>query len=84
VPWDYYEMIAAIAPRGFFTSSPLHDANFDVAGVRKAVPVIQQVYDLFNAPSRVQARYPDGEHDFPPAIREEAYAYLDEVLERAR
>lgn len=84
VPWDYYEMIAALAPRGFFTSSPLHDANFDVAGVKKAMPVIQQVYALFGVPDRVQVRYPDCEHDFPPAVREEAYAYLDEVLGRMR
>ncbi len=84
VPWDYYEMIAALAPRGFFTSSPLHDANFDVRGVKKAMPVIQQVYDLFGAPDRVQARYPDCEHDFPPDVREEAYAYLDKVLGRVR
>ncbi len=83
VPWDYYEMIAALAPRGFFTSSPLHDANFDVRGVQKAMPVIQQVYDLYGAPDHVQARYPDCEHDFPTAVREEAYRFLDTVLQRA-
>lgn len=83
VPWDYYEMIAALAPRGFFTASPLRDANFDVRGVQKAVPVIQQVYDLYGAPDRVQVRYPDCEHDFPPGVREEAYRFLDEMLQRA-
>jgi len=80
VPWDYYEMIAALAPRGFFTSSPLHDANFDVRGVQKAVPVIQQVYDLLGAFDRVQVRYPDCEHDFPPGVRAEAYRFLDSAL----
>ena len=29
VPFDFPELIASLAPRGFFTSSPLHDANFD-------------------------------------------------------
>lgn len=84
VPWDYYEMIAALAPRGFFTSSPLRDANFDVRGVKKAMPVIQQVYDLYGASDRLQARYPDCEHDFPPDMRAEAYAYLDRELRDAR
>src|SRR5262249_4298242 len=34
VPFDFPELIAALAPRAFFTSSPLHDRNFEVEGVR--------------------------------------------------
>ena len=37
VPFDFPELIAALAPRGFFTNSPLHDANFDVEGVRVCI-----------------------------------------------
>ena len=36
VPFDWPELIGALAPRPFFTSSPLHDANFEVEGVRAA------------------------------------------------
>ncbi len=36
VPFDFPELIAALAPRAFFTNSPLHDANFEVDGVRTA------------------------------------------------
>ncbi len=42
VPFDFYELVAAIAPRAFFSCSPEHDANFAVAGVRKAIPPQQR------------------------------------------
>jgi pimeloyl-ACP methyl ester carboxylesterase len=33
-PFDFDEVIATFAPRPFFSNSPLHDANFDVNGVK--------------------------------------------------
>jgi len=84
VPWDYYEMLAALAPRAFFTSSPLHDSNFDAAGVQKAIPVVREIYELYGASNRVFAIYPDCAHDFPPSVREAAYRFLSDVLAPAR
>lgn len=81
VPFDFYELVAAIAPRAFFTSSPLHDDNFEVEGVRRAMPIAGEVFALYDAESRLQAVYPDCEHDFPPLIREAAYEFIDKSLE---
>ncbi|HEX7446178.1 MAG TPA: alpha/beta fold hydrolase [Pirellulales bacterium] len=80
VPFDFYEVVAALAPRAFFSNSPLRDANFDVAGVRKAIAAAQPVYALFDAADQLQVRYPDSAHDFPPEVREEAYRFIDAVL----
>jgi hypothetical protein len=80
LPFDYYELISALAPRGFFTCSPTSDSNFDVAGVKKAEPVVRQVYDLFQAGDRLQFRYPECGHDFPTDVREESYRFLDQIL----
>ena len=80
LPFDFYELVASIAPRGFFSCSPIGDNNFSVAGVRKAIPVAGEVYKLFNQPNRLQVRYPDCGHDFPQSIREESYQFLDSVL----
>jgi pimeloyl-ACP methyl ester carboxylesterase len=80
VPFDFYEVVAALAPRGFFSVSPLKDSNFDVAGVKKAIPAAAEVYQLLGAADMLQVRYPDCEHDFPPAMRREAYQFLDHVL----
>lgn len=80
VPFDYYELIAALAPRAFFTCSPVSDSNFDVAGVKKAMPVVGEVYELFGVADRLQARYPECGHDFPPEVRAEAYHFLEKVF----
>ncbi|MBS0265439.1 MAG: c-type cytochrome [Planctomycetes bacterium] len=81
VPFDFYELVAALAPRAFFSISPEHDSNFDVAGVRKAEPVARQVFQLYGANDNLQIRYPDCEHDFPDDMRKAAYAFADKILQ---
>jgi acetyl esterase/lipase len=83
VPFDFPELVAAVAPRAFFTSSPLRDANFDVNGVRACIAAARPVYELLDAGDRLVAVYPDAEHSFPRAERVRAYDFLDQFL-RAR
>jgi putative membrane-bound dehydrogenase-like protein len=80
VPFDFQEVVAAIAPRWFFSSSPLRDDNFAVEGVKKAVAAAQPVFELLGASDRLKVVYPDCPHDFPPAVRQQAYAFLDKAL----
>jgi dienelactone hydrolase len=82
VPFDFYELIAALAPRAFFTNSPLRDDNFNVQGVQKAMEAAAAVYALFGAGDRLAAEYPDAGHDFPDVQREAAYQFLDRHLKR--
>ncbi len=77
VPFDFPELIGALAPRAFFTNSPLHDANFEVEGVRVALAAARPVYELLGVPDRLAAAYPDAQHAFPQAVREQAYEFLD-------
>ena len=79
-PFDFYEVVAALAPRPFFSSSPLRDDNFAVDGVRKAIPEAQKVYDLLGAREALRVVYPDCTHDFPPQVRQQAYKFLDAAL----
>jgi putative membrane-bound dehydrogenase-like protein len=83
VPFDFYEVVAALAPRAFFSASPEQDSNFEVEGVKKAIPKAQDVYALFDAEENLQVRYPVCEHDFPTEIRAEAYAFIDGILDHA-
>jgi dienelactone hydrolase len=80
IPFDFHEVLAAIAPRGVFVVAPLHDDNFDVAGVRDVVKAVRPIYKLLGAADRLQVVYPDAAHDFPDAARRHAYNFLDEVL----
>jgi dienelactone hydrolase len=83
LPFDFYEVVAALAPRAFFSSSPLHDGNFGVRGVRKAEQKAGQVFTLLDVRDRFVVRYPDCDHDFPPHVRREAYRFVDRVLRHA-
>ncbi len=81
VPFDFYELVAALAPRTFVSVSPIHDSNFDVNGVRKAIPVAGTIYSLFKARDELVLLTPDCEHDFPTEMRQEAYRVIDRVLQ---
>jgi dienelactone hydrolase len=80
IPFDFYEILGALAPRGLFSNSPVHDRNFDVAGVRKAFAQAEAIYSLHEANNRLTLVTPDGPHDFPKAERMAAYAWLDDLL----
>lgn len=80
IPFDFYEILGALAPRGFFSNSPIRDNNFDIAGVRKAFAKAEAIYSLYDAKSRLTLVTPDGPHDFPEAERHAAYAWLDRLL----
>ncbi len=76
-PFDFYELIAALAPRVCFINAPLRDSNFKWQSVDRVAGAAAQIYQLLGAPGNLIVEHPDCEHDFPPAIREEAYAMLD-------
>lgn len=82
MPFDFYEVAAALAPRGFFSCSPLRDSNFDAQGVKTAEPKIAAIYRLLGAEPQLVIQYPDSEHDFPPETRVQAYEFLQRVLQQ--
>jgi acetyl esterase/lipase len=80
MPFDFPELVAALAPRGLFVNAPTRDANFDVTGVRVCIDAAGEVYRLLGVPRRLEAAYLDADHDFPPAIRLRSYQFLDELF----
>lgn len=80
MPFDFPEVLAAIAPRAVLVVAPRHDDNFDHAGVIECVDAAKPVFELLGAPERLAADYPDAPHDFPDESRARAYAWLDRWL----
>ncbi|MEY3457993.1 MAG: hypothetical protein RL215_1150, partial [Planctomycetota bacterium] len=81
VPFDFYELVAALAPRTFVSVSPVGDGNFDIQGVRKAIPVAGSIYSLLDARENLVLLTPDCGHDFPADIRLQAYGIMDRTLQ---
>jgi len=80
VPFDFPELIGALAPRRVWINAPLGDTNFRWRSVDEIVQAARAVYGLYGAPQNLAVEHPDCGHDFPPAAREKAYRVLDEQL----
>ncbi len=81
MPFDFGDVLAAIAPRPIFINAPLRDSNFDWTGLDDCVRSAQGVYSgVFHSPDAVRVVHPDSAHDFPPEVRAQAYRFLDTIL----
>lgn len=80
IPFDFDEVVAALAPRAFFSNSPTNDSNFDVRGVKKGISYASEIYSFLNADNNLQVRHPDAGHDFPTETRLDAYQFIDKIL----
>lgn len=82
MPFEFTEVIAALAPTPFLASAPVKDSNFDCDGVKECVAAARPVYELLGAGEKLAASYPDCAHDFPPEARKPAYDWLDRWLRK--
>lgn len=80
MPFDFPEVLAALAPRYLYVHAPSEDSNFRVESARRCVGAASAIYSLLGAPDHIEAVYPPGGHGFPPEAREAAYRFIDRVL----
>jgi hypothetical protein len=81
IPFDFHELLGAIAPRPVFINAPIGDGNFKWQSVDEIVRAAKPVYNLYGASQKLRVEHPDCSHDFPPEMRELAYRCLDETLQ---
>ena len=81
MPFDFHEVLAAIAPRSIFINAPVSDNNFEVGGVKKVVAEATKAQQIYGAVAGdITVRYPKCDHDFPDEVRAEAWKWLAERL----
>jgi len=80
IPFDFHELIGALAPRVCFISAPMGDTNFKWRSVDEIAKAARPVYELYGAPQNLQIAHPDCGHLFPAEMREKAYRLLEENL----
>jgi len=81
IPFDFSELLGVLAPRKVFINAPLHDGNFQAESVDRCVAAARPVYKLLGGEGRLVVRHPDCDHNFPKNLRDEAYAFIDSVLQ---
>lgn len=82
IPFDFHELIGALAPRPTLIIAPMRDSNFRHASVDKIASAAQPVYQLHGKPMALKVLHPDIEHDFPPKMRKQAYQFLEATHRR--
>ena len=82
IPFDFDEILAAIAPRPILVVAPLHDSNFQAGSVRRLMENASTVYALHEAVNGLTLLQPDCGHDFPTPMRDKAYQLFDQALKQ--
>ena len=80
MPFDFTELVAALAPRPFLACAAVRDNDFDVQGVREVIASARAIYKLHDCEVALQEVYPDSPHDFPDTARQRAFEFLDQYL----
>ena len=80
LPFDFHELIGALAPRSCFLSAPLGDTNFKWRSVDAVARAARDIYSLHGATPNLRVEHPDCPHRFPPEMRAIACELLDRAL----
>ena len=80
IPFDFHEIIGALAPRHCFISAPYGDTNFKWRSVDGIVKAASPVYALYGHPENLRVEHPNCAHLFPAEMREAAYRLFDQNL----
>lgn len=83
IPFDFPELVGALAPRALFACAPVGDTNFHWDSVDRIAAAARPVYSLFHAEDRLVVQHPDGGHRFPPDYRRRAYDFIERQLRSA-
>ena len=68
IPFDFHELLGALAPRPMFVNAPLHDSNFRWSSVDQCALAANAVYKLLGGDGNLTIKHPDSKHDFPEEI----------------
>jgi len=80
IPFDFHELIGALAPRHVFVDAPLGDTNFKWRSVDAVANAVLPIFELYRGPTNLRIEHPDCGHLFPMEIRAMAYRLFDERL----
>ena len=80
IPFDFPELLGALAPRPIFISAPKGDTNFRWKSTSRCAKAAAEVYNLLNAKRNLISLHPDCGHNFPKDVREKAYDFISEAL----
>jgi hypothetical protein len=80
LPYDFDELIAAIAPRPVYILSPQFDRDATPADVRLAVEQAKKIYRLYNATDNVMLDEPWDYNRLPQATEDRVIQWMTQKM----
>jgi hypothetical protein len=80
LPYDYDELIAALAPRPVYILAPQFDRDATPAEVKSAVEQAKKVYGLYNAADKVLLDEPWDYNRLPLGTQDRVIKWMAEQL----
>lgn len=80
LPFDFHEVLAAVAPRPVFINAPQYDGMFDFSGVQEIVTTVEELYALLVADGDLVAIYPESPLGLSEHARTQIYDWLRRQL----
>jgi len=80
IPFDFPQVLAAIAPRRVLIFAPVNDDNFRWRSVDRVAEEARALAVRSGVLPDLRVEHPATGHRFPPEAREQAYRAMDEVL----
>jgi pimeloyl-ACP methyl ester carboxylesterase len=80
LPYDYNELIAAVAPRPVYVVQPQLDRDADVADVRAAVEQARRIYSLYKASDKLMLVEPWDYNRLPEATQDKIIEWMGTMM----
>jgi dienelactone hydrolase len=82
LPYDYNELIAAIAPRPVYVLAPQLDRDANPADIRAAVEQAKKIYSLYRAADKLMLDEPWDYNRLPEAAQDRAIQWMSATMPR--
>ncbi|MFW5901254.1 MAG: alpha/beta fold hydrolase [bacterium] len=81
IPYDFHEILAAIAPRPLLIVAPTWDQYASFPDVKNCVEKVRKVYDLYHQKDNLQLYAPVDYNRFSDEMKEQVVRWLKENME---
>ncbi len=78
IPYDFHEILAAIAPRPLLIVAPTWDQYASIKDVKECVNEVRKVYEQYKADQNLTLITPEDYNRFSPEMQEEVVKWLGE------
>ncbi|MBS1919544.1 MAG: alpha/beta fold hydrolase [Bacteroidetes bacterium] len=79
IPYDFHEILAAIAPRNLLVIAPVMDQDASLTDIQNCIRQAGKIFNVYGKPGNIQIFTPDDYNRFSPDMRKKTIEWLKEL-----